>query len=137
MRAPALSTVISAWESSSKLISKGLLDDMLDIFKSGWVKHTVRNEVICLDSRIGSVVIKSKSNIGADAYHLQCVVFFSWWTSAGLVEFDQVERLDEMLLLSLSPKRSLSLSDSTAVLFSPRNTAVILHLGAGDFVRCW
>ncbi len=64
IRAPAPSTVVSAWESSSKLVSKGLLDDMLEIFKSGLVKCTVRKGAIHLDSRIGSFGVKSWSNIG-------------------------------------------------------------------------
>jgi hypothetical protein len=93
MRAPAPTPVISAWESSSKLVSKGLLDDMLDFFKSGRVKRTMLNGAICLDSHIGSGGIRSRSDIGIDAYHLQCMVFFSWQASVGLVEFNQVERL--------------------------------------------
>jgi hypothetical protein len=110
---------------------------MLDIFKSGLVKHTVRNRVLCLDSYMGSVGVKSWSNIGSDANHLHHVVFFSWRTSAGLVKFDQLECLDDTLMLSWSSKRSLLLSDSPLVLSSLRNTAATLRLGAGDFVQCW
>jgi hypothetical protein len=63
---------------------------MLDIFKSGLVKRTVRNKAICLDSHVGSGV--------RSADHLWCVVFFSWQTSAGLVKFERVEHFDKMLL---------------------------------------
>ncbi len=110
---------------------------MLDIFKSGLVKCTGRNRAIHLDSCIESGGVKSRSNIGADAYHLRRVVFFFWRTSAGLVKFNQVEHLNDMLLLLWSPKRSLSLFESAGVLSSPHNTAATLCLGAGDFVRCW
>jgi hypothetical protein len=71
--ASAPSTIVSAWESSSKLVSKGLLDDMLDIFKSGLVKCTVCNGAIHLDSCDGTGV-KSWSNIVLDADHLQRMV---------------------------------------------------------------
>jgi hypothetical protein len=110
---------------------------MLDIFKSGPVKHTVRNRAIHWDSCGGSEV-KSWSIIGSDADHLWRVVFFSWWTSAGLVKFDQVECLDKMLLLLWLPNRSPSSSDYLEVLSSPHDTEATLHLGAGDFmfVRC-
>jgi hypothetical protein len=110
---------------------------MPDIFKIDLVKRTVRNKAICLYSHIGSDGVKSRSNIGSDAYHLQRVVFFSWLTSTELVEFDQVECLDDMLSLSWSQKMSLLLSGSAAVLFLPHNTAATLRLGVGDFVRCW
>jgi hypothetical protein len=70
---------------------------MQDIFKNGLVKRTIRNGAIDLDFRIGPGGVKSRSNIGSDVRHLQRVVFFSWQTSAGLVEFDQVERLDDTL----------------------------------------
>jgi hypothetical protein len=137
IRMPALSTVVSARESSSKLVSKGLLDDMLDIFKSDLVKRTVRNGAIHLDSRIGSFGVKSWLNIGSDANHLWHVVFFSWRTSAGLVvKFNQVEHLDETLLSSWSPKRSLLSSESPPVMSSQCNKAATLRLGAGDFVQC-
>jgi hypothetical protein len=69
---------------------------MLDIFKSGLVKRIVRNGAICLDS-CGRSGVKSWSNIGLDADHLRRVIFFSWQTSAGLVEFNQVEHLDKTL----------------------------------------
>jgi hypothetical protein len=77
IRAPAPSTVVSAWESSFKLVSKGILVNILDIFKSGLVKRTVCNKAIRLDSLMNSVEVKSRSHVGAGAYQVQCVVFFS------------------------------------------------------------
>ena len=52
MRASPPSTVVSACESSSKLVSKILLDASFAIQTNGRVKRTVRTGAIHLDSRV-------------------------------------------------------------------------------------
>ncbi len=103
---------------------------MLDIFKSGLVKRTVRNGAIRLDSHGGS-------GVNSSADHLRHKVFSSWRTSAGLVKFDQVERLDKTLASLWSSKRLPSSPDSPAALSLLRDTAATLRLIAGDIVWCW